>query len=166
MNSQDDFSRPTSYANFGQRLVAYLIDGLLLSLVAWLILFAFGGAFLATATGTGAFEPGAEPNPEMMAGFMGAYFLFVFGIIVMQWLYFAILESSEKQATLGKRAMRLVVTDVDGGRISFGRATGRYFGRILSGMIFMVGYIMQPFTEKKQALHDMIASTLVLKVED
>jgi uncharacterized RDD family membrane protein YckC len=72
------------------------------------------------------------------------------------------MESSSKQATLGKLALGIVVTDLNGNRISFGRATGRYFGKIVSGMIFAIGYIMAGFTEKKQALHDMIASCLVV----
>ena len=67
------------------------------------------------------------------------------------------------QATLGKKAMGLIVTNEHGARIGFGRATGRYFGKILSALILLVGYIMAAFTERKQALHDMIASTLVLK---
>jgi uncharacterized RDD family membrane protein YckC len=59
-------------------------------------------------------------------------------------------------------AIGIKVTDLNGNRISFGRATGRYFAKILSGMILMIGYIMAGFTEKKQALHDMIASCLVV----
>ncbi|WP_446728107.1 RDD family protein [Peribacillus sp. TH14] len=55
------------------------------------------------------------------------------------------------------------MTDLNGGRIGFGRATGRYFATIISGMIFYIGYIMAGFTSKKQALHDMIAGTVVVK---
>ena len=77
------------------------------------------------------------------------------------WIYEAGLESSSKQATLGKMAMGLKVTDLVGRRISFARATGRHFAKILSGMILLIGYIMAGFTERKQALHDMIAGTLV-----
>ncbi|MCI0556277.1 MAG: RDD family protein, partial [Anaerolineae bacterium] len=61
-----------------------------------------------------------------------------------------------------KMALGIVVTDMNGNRISFGRATGRYFGKILSGLIIYIGYIMVAFTEKKQGLHDMMASCLVL----
>jgi len=90
-------------------------------------------------------------------------FLPVLGIItniVGIWLYFALQESSEQQATIGKRAMKIYVTDMQGHRISFGQATGRHFSRILSA-ILCIGYIMVAFTDKKQGLHDMIASTLV-----
>jgi uncharacterized RDD family membrane protein YckC len=83
-------------------------------------------------------------------------------VAVAGWLYFAMMESSNKMATLGKMAIGIKVTDLNGNRISFGRATGRYFAKILSGMILMIGYIMAGFTEKKQALHDMIASCLVV----
>lgn len=82
------------------------------------------------------------------------------GSIVLVWLYFAIMHSSEKQATFGKRAMGIVITDMDGGRISFGKATGQYFATIISGLLLFVGYIMIAFTEKKQGLHDIMAGTL------
>jgi uncharacterized RDD family membrane protein YckC len=81
--------------------------------------------------------------------------------IVGIWLYFALQESSERQATIGKRALNIYVTDLQGRRISFGQATGRYFSKIISGLILGIGYLMAGFTEKKQGLHDMIASTLV-----
>jgi len=79
------------------------------------------------------------------------------------WIYEATLESSSRQATLGKMAMGLRVTDEQGRRISFARATARYFSKILSGMILFIGYIMAGFTARKQALHDLIAGTLVTR---
>ncbi len=79
------------------------------------------------------------------------------------WLYFAILESSAWQGTVGKKVLGLRVTDLDGNRISFGRATGRFFAKLVSNFTFMIGYIMAGFTAKKQALHDMIAGCLVTK---
>jgi len=79
------------------------------------------------------------------------------------WLYYALMESSKHQATIGKLALGLKVTDMNGQRISFARATGRYFGKIISGMILLIGYIMAGFTEKKQALHDIMANCLVVK---
>jgi uncharacterized RDD family membrane protein YckC len=83
--------------------------------------------------------------------------------IVGIWLYFALQESSVHQATIGKRAMNLYVTDLYGRRLSFGQATGRHFSKIISGIILCIGYIMVAFTEKKQGLHDMIAGTMVLR---
>jgi uncharacterized RDD family membrane protein YckC len=70
--------------------------------------------------------------------------------------------SSEWQATVGKRAMSIAVTGMDGGRISFARATGRHFAKWISACLLGVGFIMAAFTAKKQALHDLIAETLVV----
>ena len=86
----------------------------------------------------------------------------ILALMIVGWLYFALMESSVNQATLGKMALGIKVTDLDGNRISFGRATGRYFGKIVSGMILYIGFIMAGFTEKKQALHDIMASCLVV----
>ncbi len=73
------------------------------------------------------------------------------------------MESSANQATLGKMALSLKVTDAKGERLTFGRATGRHFGKIVSGVIFLIGFFMAGWTAKKQALHDMMASTLVVR---
>jgi uncharacterized RDD family membrane protein YckC len=81
-------------------------------------------------------------------------------IVIGGWVYCAVMESSEKQATLGKIALKSIVTDINGNKISFERATGRYFAKIISN-IFYIGYIMAAFTAKKQGLHDIIAKTLV-----
>ena len=83
---------------------------------------------------------------------------------LISWLYYALLESSALQATLGKRALGLRVTDLHGQRISFGRATGRYFGKVLSAITLGVGYLMAGFTARKQTLHDLVASCVVVKV--
>jgi uncharacterized RDD family membrane protein YckC len=83
--------------------------------------------------------------------------------MILNWLYYAIFESSSWQATLGKKALGLEVTDLAGNRISFGRATGRFFAKIISTLILFIGYIMAGFTEKKQALHDILAGTLVIR---
>ena len=87
------------------------------------------------------------------------------GIIVTfigPWLYEAFMLSSEWQATVGKRAMSIAVTGIDGNRISFARATGRHFAKWISVFTLGIGFIMIAFTAKKQALHDMIAETLVV----
>ncbi|MCX7785663.1 MAG: RDD family protein [candidate division WOR-3 bacterium] len=82
---------------------------------------------------------------------------------VASWLYYALMECSERQATLGKQVLGIMVTDSNGNRITFGRATGRHFAKIVSSLTLLIGYIMAGFTEKKQALHDMIADCLVIK---
>ena len=81
--------------------------------------------------------------------------------IFAPWIYEALMLSSVKQATLGKMALGLTVTDMNGNTLSFGRATGRHFAKYLSACIVFVGFIMAAFTEKKQALHDLIAQTVV-----
>lgn len=79
------------------------------------------------------------------------------------WLYAAVLESSKYQATFGKMAMGLKVTDMNGEKLNFGRATGRYFSKLLSYVTMMIGFVLAGLTEKKQALHDIVAQTLVVE---
>jgi len=83
--------------------------------------------------------------------------------LAIGWLYFALLESSERGATVGKMVMGLRVVTSDGRRLSFMNATGRYFAKILSAIILCIGFIMVAFTDKKRGLHDIIAGTLVIK---
>lgn len=89
--------------------------------------------------------------------------LLVLGLLVftIPWLYFAYLESSKNQATMGKMALRIAVTDLDGNRITFARATLRCFAKIVSVLTFFVGFIIIAFTRYKQGLHDMIAGCLM-----
>jgi uncharacterized RDD family membrane protein YckC len=100
-----------------------------------------------------------EPPVELFS----AILLMLPLIWIVQWLYDALTTSSSWQATVGKKVLRLKVTDEAGNRISFGRATGRFFGKLLSGMIMNIGFIMIAFTERKQGLHDMIAGTRVIR---
>ena len=140
-----------NYAGFWWRVLAYIIDGLIISVVFFP---------LGMAVGVGLVASGADPDsPTMPAVNIGLNGL----QIVVTWLYYAFCESSAWQGTIGKKVTGLRVTDMNGNRITFGRATGRYFGMILSGMICFIGFIMVAFTEKKQGLHDLLASTLVLK---
>lgn len=83
--------------------------------------------------------------------------------VMVGWAYFATLHSSSWQATVGKRVIGLKVVDEHGSRLSFGRATGRFFAAFLSGLILGIGFMMVGWTEKKQGLHDMIAKTFVIK---
>jgi uncharacterized RDD family membrane protein YckC len=83
--------------------------------------------------------------------------------LMLSWIYYASMESSTWQATLGKKILGLKVTDLVGNRISFARASGRFFGKILSGMILGIGFLMAGFTARKQALHDILAGCLVLR---
>jgi uncharacterized RDD family membrane protein YckC len=151
----------TVYAGFWLRFVAYLID----SVVVWVAAGMLIGVVVGIV-GLGFFRNlGAgmnTPNPVFPVALFAIVFAFVGVLIIAVWLYFAWMESSETQGTLGKMALALIVTDMQGNRVSFGRASGRFFAKIVTGMVpFAIGYMMAGFTEKKQALHDMIASCLV-----
>ncbi len=87
----------------------------------------------------------------------------VVGGIMLYWIYSATMESSTRQATLGKMALGIRVCDLQGRRLTFGRATGRHFAKFLSFLSVCIGYIMAAFTEKKQALHDLVAGCLVVR---
>ena len=89
----------------------------------------------------------------------GAYFI---AMTAASWLYFGLMESSPWQATLGKRAVGIMVTDTEGKRISFARASGRYFASWLSTLVAFVGYILGAITVRKQTLHDLIVRTVVI----
>ncbi|MBI1807640.1 MAG: RDD family protein [Ignavibacteria bacterium] len=146
-----------SYAGFWKRFVAYLIDKLILSVVTFILFIPVLGLL-----GIGALaHEDVDDSVGFLIAFIGAYAMAIVLIIVADWLYFALMES-KKGATLGKMVLNITVTDTNGSQISFGRATGRYFGKILSGLIFCVGYIMAGFTQQKQALHDILAGTLVV----
>ena len=97
-----------------------------------------------------------------MGPFATLILLSAFSINLGGWLHSTLMESSKYQGTVGKLALGQRVTDLDGKRISFGRANARFFARILSSMTLGIGYIMAAFTQKKQTLHDMVAGTLVL----
>ena len=110
--------------------------------------------------GVAAASAGVDPNgPEMTLG-NGVLNLLS---LLAGWVYFGFTESSSWQATIGKKLLNLKVTDMSGNRLTFGRASGRYFAKILSGLTCLIGFVMAAFTEKKQALHDMVANTLVVK---
>jgi uncharacterized RDD family membrane protein YckC len=128
------------YAGFWRRFAAWLIDNILLSIVFWLVVLILAG----------------------IGGDGGAAIGYLIGVVGI-FLYFAYMESSERQATVGKIALGIEVTDLNGQRVSFGKALGRNLAKIVSALIIYIGYIMAAFTEKKQALHDIMASTLVVK---
>lgn len=123
-----------NYAGFWQRAVATFID-----VVLWVV-FSLAVAFL--------------PIDEEFYGVMG---------FIIAWMYYGLLDSSSWQGTIGKKVMNIAVCDLDGNRISFLRASTRYFLHILSYIILFFGYLMVVFTRRKQALHDMISGCVVVK---
>jgi uncharacterized RDD family membrane protein YckC len=136
---------PVRYAGFWRRFFAYVLDAIAINCVEG-ILIAFGVLR----------QMPAAPNLALMMKSAAITLPFV-------WLYFVLMESSPWQATLGKRALDLAVTDERGARVSFFRATGRFFGKLLSGIILGIGFIMAGLTAKKQALHDIISGCLVVR---
>ena len=148
------------YAGFWLRFAAWIIDAILLAIVGNIVMLIFG---LGIGGWRNLFLPGAHPRPEDFAPMFGMFFRIMFLSMILHWLYYALLESSVWQGTIGKKALGLYVSDLEGRRVSFGRATGRFFARILSNFTLGIGYLMVAFTEKKQALHDMVAGTLVLR---
>ncbi len=138
------------HAGFWRRCAAYVVDSIILSIGMFIVLGVLGVATTALISGDHAGMAG-------LVAFLG-YVILIVGV----WLYFAKLESGPKQATIGKRVMGIKVTDDKGQRIGFGRATGRFFGKIISGMIMYIGYLMAGFTSRKQALHDMMAGCCVV----
>jgi len=139
------------YGGFWIRVIAAIIDAIILRVVVAPVGMIFGGLGMA-GTLSGIRHTGL--------GILGGgitIILLVFG----SWLYEAFMESSSYQATLGKMIFGMKVTDLNGNRISFERATGRHFAKWLSTMILGIGYIMVGLTERKQGLHDLLAGTLV-----
>ncbi|OGP49627.1 MAG: hypothetical protein A2Y79_04840 [Deltaproteobacteria bacterium RBG_13_43_22] len=132
---------PLNYAGFWIRVSAFLIDMVVMFIPGCLVLI-----LLRTST------PASEIN--LMNFFYNG---------VIWWLYSAVLVSSVWQGTVGKKVLGLKVTDLSGQRISFGRATGRYFSTSVSALLLGIGLMMVGWTRRKQGLHDMMASTLVVK---
>jgi uncharacterized RDD family membrane protein YckC len=149
------------YGGFWIRVAAYLIDhlcvGVVLTPVALVMVFP---AIMKIAQEA---QQNQEPGPEVIGAVLGAMGFYFVIALVGSWLYEALLTSSAWQGTIGKRILRLKVTDDFGNRISFARATGRFFAKILSGMVMYVGFIMVAFMERKRGLHDVIGGTQVLR---
>jgi uncharacterized RDD family membrane protein YckC len=161
---QTPAARPAvAYAGFWLRFVAAFIDGIVLWIPLLPIFFlVFLGSFR---------NLGSVRNPVEMRAIFGPKIVLILLICAVgSWLYWGLMESSAWQATLGKKALGLLVTDLEGNRISFGKATGRFCGgRLISafpylgGLYFFIDCLCVGFTEKKQAIHDMMAGTLVMR---
>lgn len=147
------------YIGFWKRAVAFIIDSIIASIppaVICLPLIVWQVSKFAQMEGT-----------EQAAGHIIAvgmiYVLWQILGLVCFWLYFAWLESGPKQATFGKRLLGMKVVDYKGGRIGFGRATGRTFAKLLSYTLMYIGFIMAGMTNRKRTLHDFIAQTYVVR---
>jgi uncharacterized RDD family membrane protein YckC len=138
-------SQNQTYAGFADRFIALIIDSfiapILITVVLALISFLIG---------------------ETVRHWMSLHHGFPIIYSAGWFLYFALQESSARQATFGKRAMGIRVVDLDGRRISFGRAALRTLLKIVSGMCLLFGYLMAAFTKKNQAFHDLMSGCVVI----
>lgn len=142
------------YGGFFRRLIAYFIDNMILLVVGVALL----GIYFAVAGDFSSLEQteveSATNTFDLIVNIVG----FIMGLF-----YWAVMESSSRQATVGKIVMRLAVTDYQGQRITFARGVGRYFGRLLGIIILFLGFLMALVTRRKQTLHDILTKTLVVK---
>ncbi len=145
------------YAGFWKRVAASFIDSFVTTALSYIVqiplMMIFGVSMVGMAGGDDPFASGAG------IAMIGLIYVVSIGIPL---LYFSWMHSSTHQASLGKMAVGIKVVRTNGERISFWRAFGRYWGMVLSALILLIGYLMAGFTERKQALHDMISDTLVV----
>ena len=146
-----DDARYMEPAGFWLRFVAIFVDGVLVNVLTYGLIAALE---IAMEISGGIEETDA---PEVF------FFAILFITIVIPMAYFVLTEASSLQGTLGKRLVGIKVTDLAGNRIGVGRATGRMLAKFLSATILYIGFMMAGWTEKKQALHDMVAGTLVVR---
>ncbi|WP_029889837.1 RDD family protein [Polycyclovorans algicola] len=144
--------KETLYAGFWRRALAILLDVLMLQVVVVIVSFPIGLAI-------GYYLTGHVAPSDLEA----LYTVVSVGLaLTLQWLYFALMESSALQATLGKMALGIRVTTLDGSRMSLGRASGRYISKYLS-ILSIIGFYLAGWTKRKQALHDFIVGTVVVR---
>lgn len=136
---------PQYFGSFDQRLLASVIDWFMVS--TGFVIVALG---LALAT-----------HNQLMRSVI-AFSLIVI-IPLANFIYHVVMESSAKQATYGKQILKIKVTDMEGRRITTGRAVGRNLCRFFSVITLYIGYLMSFFNKKQQCLHDMVAGTLVVR---
>jgi uncharacterized RDD family membrane protein YckC len=139
------------YAGFWKRLAAYIIDSIVAVIVTYFV--SFVGALLIGL-------PSREQFEGLALNIATTWICMIW--LVTPWLYWALMESSRRRATLGKRALGIIVTDIEGRRITFARGTVRYWAKILSLLTLLIGFIIAGFTSRKQALHDIISNCLVV----
>lgn len=150
-------------AGFWKRLAAFMIDGVILLIATYAIVFLM---LIIVGAGVGGFmtmfqssASGQPPSGPLLVVFLVGFYVLPF---IMRWAYFTFFTRSSWQGTPGKRAVGIKVVDLEGGRLGTGRAMGRWFAAALSYLTFYIGFLMAAFTDRKMALHDMVASTRVV----
>jgi uncharacterized RDD family membrane protein YckC len=148
-NSRRENPNNLIYAGFWLRFVAWMIDGLILAVPT--------SAIVAVCVIQ-------LPNaPWIVLLDLTPLWMYELLVLLLLWPYYSTMESSRYQATFGKMLLGLIVTDLNGEKVSFGRATGRHWAKVFSSYCAMLGYLMAGFDDKKQAWHDSIASCLVVR---
>jgi uncharacterized RDD family membrane protein YckC len=147
------------YAGFWLRVVAFIIDSIVLSVLYLLVIIPLYDFLHPPAV----FDPdSAMQGPtlfqQVLTPDVSQLVLILVGI-----MYYAIMEASRHQASLGKLALELKVTDADGRRLSLSKSVLRNASKLLSASLLLLGYLAAAFTRRKQALHDLIAGAIVLK---
>lgn len=151
------------FAGFWLRFVAFIIDSIILSVVYLILLQPFFSSIFPVVYDEWD-EAGLQGSSSGFSLLASSYFGYAeFFLFVTAVIYHSLMESSKYQASLGKLALELKVIDADGERLGFGKALLRNAAKIISSLTMMIGYIMAGLTAKKQALHDIIAGTLVVK---
>lgn len=156
----------SNYASFGVRWLAHIIDYIIVYIVNLFVIIPLLGAVGFGIASTNNFDFSSMTEGDMIASLTALASALILGsaiAYVIRVIYGAALESSKHQATIGKLALGIKVTDTNGGRLTFVKALLRAIGKIISGIIIFIGYIMAGFTDKKQGLHDMIAGSVVVK---
>ena len=154
----------TEYAGFWIRFIAYIIDSVIISFLEFLIVLPLLGLFGIKVFELSTIRDLENADPDLLIPVIASAITGLsLTVLLITWFYYALLQSGARQATVGKMVLGLQVTDVNGDRLTFARASLRYFSKILSSLFLMIGYIMAGFTPKKQALHDIIANTYVVR---
>jgi uncharacterized RDD family membrane protein YckC len=148
------------FGGFWRRFWSYLIDRFILGIAFVPVGFMVFVPMLATQSDG---WTDTDLPAEAIAAFLGATLTVAFLALLGSWFYYALLQSSSRQATLGQLALGLRVTDLEGRRVSFARASARHFATVLTGLTFGIGYVMVLFTTRKQTLHDLVAGTVVVR---
>ncbi|MBI3133836.1 MAG: RDD family protein [Bacteroidetes bacterium] len=148
------------YAGFWKRFAAITIDGVIILFITAGFKWVFMDEII--SQGQDDYLYGYSDSSGQLFYQKLADYAWSFYMLIIQWCYFAGMESSPLRATIGKLAVGIYVTGENGERINFAKATGRHFGKIISGLIIGIGYIMAAFNEKKQALHDTMSGCLVM----
>jgi uncharacterized RDD family membrane protein YckC len=152
-NPQAGFSQPILYAGFWLRLAAHLIDYVILAVLGGIV-----SQLLAFQTPMFHQHHGSPLFTLLFFGWQASTLT-----LALHWLYYTLMESSRFQATPGKLALGLAVTDTSGNPVSFGRACGRFFAKALSYATLYFGFAMAGWTDRRQALHDLISDCLVIR---